>query len=140
MAATTSAILSLDVGDRRVGIATASLVSRLPRPLTTLVRDERFFDSLDNIIKTENAKALVIGLPRDMHGRQTAQTEVTEEFIHKLHNRYTLPLYSQDEALTSRKAEAELKSRGKPYRREDIDALAATYILEDFLIERGADV
>lgn len=140
MAATTSAILGLDVGDRRVGVATASPDARLPRPLTTLVRDERFFDSLDDVIKTENAKVLVVGLPRDMRSEHTIQTEATEKFMHELRKRYGLPLYSQDEALTSRQAEAELKSRGKPYRREDIDALAATYILEDFLTEHGADI
>jgi RNase H-fold protein (predicted Holliday junction resolvase) len=39
----------------------------------------------------------------------------------------------QDEAVTSKRAEAELEARGKPYQRGDIDALAATYILEDFL-------
>ncbi len=41
----------------------------------------------------------------------------------------------QDEAVTSKHAEAELESRGKPYERGDIDALAATYILQDWLAE-----
>jgi RNase H-fold protein (predicted Holliday junction resolvase) len=35
--------------------------------------------------------------------------------------------------VTSKQAEAELSSRGKPYSKADIDALAATYILDDFL-------
>ena len=39
----------------------------------------------------------------------------------------------QDEALTSHHAEEELEARGKPYERGDIDALAATYIVQDWL-------
>jgi RNase H-fold protein (predicted Holliday junction resolvase) len=46
-----------------------------------------------------------------------------------------LPISWQDEAVTSVRAEEELRARGKPYVREDIDALAATYILEDYLHE-----
>jgi RNase H-fold protein (predicted Holliday junction resolvase) len=42
----------------------------------------------------------------------------------------------QDEALTSRKAESELNKRGKPYAKGDVDALAATYILEDYLTQQ----
>jgi RNase H-fold protein (predicted Holliday junction resolvase) len=42
----------------------------------------------------------------------------------------------QDEAATSRQAESELQARGKPYSKEDIDALSATYILEDFISEQ----
>jgi RNase H-fold protein (predicted Holliday junction resolvase) len=44
-----------------------------------------------------------------------------------------IPVYRQDEAVTSLQATAELSSRGKPYSKAAIDALAATYILDDFL-------
>jgi RNase H-fold protein (predicted Holliday junction resolvase) len=42
----------------------------------------------------------------------------------------------QDEALTSSRAEAELKARKKAYGKGDIDSLAATLILDDYLRER----
>jgi RNase H-fold protein (predicted Holliday junction resolvase) len=35
--------------------------------------------------------------------------------------------------LTSKLAETELEKRGKPYKKSDIDALAATYILDDYI-------
>jgi len=41
-----------------------------------------------------------------------------------------------DEALTSVRAKEELQSRGKPYEKGDVDALAATLILDDYLKER----
>jgi len=126
-------VLGLDVGARRVGVATASLASHLPRPLTTLMRDDKFFPALRNLIADEDAAALVVGLPRGLEGQVTAQTKAVEAFTDELKQHSDLPVHLQDEAVTSKQAEAELKSRGKPYRRGDIDALAATYILEDWL-------
>ncbi len=129
----TSSILGLDVGGKRVGVAVASLAARLPRPLVTLERGDGFFDGLQDIIKDEGAEALVVGLPRGMEGQHTAQTDEVETFARSLSGRFGLPVHMQDEALTSKHAEAELEARGRPYVRGDIDALAATYILQDWL-------
>lgn len=129
-------ILGLDVGDQRVGLAATSLAARLPKPLTTLKRDDTFFDALQRIIEAENVTTLVVGWPRNLSGDSTEQTRRTEDFTGELRRRYKLPVHRQDEAVTSRQAEAELRARGKAYARGDIDALAATYILEDFLAGR----
>jgi putative pre-16S rRNA nuclease len=129
----TNSILGLDVGGKRVGLAVASLSARLPRPLVTLERNDGFFDGLADIIKAEGAEALVVGLPRGMEGQHTAQTGEAETFARSLSARFGLPVHMQDEAVTSKHAEAELEARGKPYVRGDIDALAATYILQDWL-------
>lgn len=135
MPATHSSILSLDVGEKRVGIAVASLTARLPRPLTTLDRKDDFFRALKQVVEAQDAGIMVVGLPRGLSGQATGQTASTEAFVVQLQERFDLPIHLQDEALTSRKAEAELQKRGKIYSRGDIDALAATYILEDFLAE-----
>jgi putative holliday junction resolvase len=126
-------ILALDVGDKRVGVAIASMAARLPRPLTTLERGDDFFEKLHGLVEAEEAGAIVVGLPRGLEGQQTGQTQLTEAFIGQLEQAFQVPLYTQDEALTSQKAEEELDARGQPYARGDVDALAATYILEDFL-------
>ena len=128
---TPDSILALDFGDRRIGVAIASLVARLPRPLMTLQTDDDYMQSLTQIVKDEAVGALVVGLPRNLSGEDTAQTKLVREFAHQI-EKLGLPVHFQDEALTSQKAEAELKQRG-PYNKEDVDALAATYILEDFL-------
>jgi putative Holliday junction resolvase len=126
-------VLGLDVGNKRIGIAVASLAARLPRPLVTLEWNDNFFKVLDDIIEKEDAGALVVGLPRNLEGEHTGQTKATETFMEKLQKHSGLPVDMQDEALTSKYAEAELEKRGKPYARGDIDALAATYILQDWL-------
>ncbi len=139
MPATPSSILGLDVGGQRVGIAVASLEARLPRPLTTLTRDDSFFSRLYDIIVAEAVGELIVGLPRNLNGQATAQTESTKAFANDLGIHCKLPIHLQDEAVTSKQAETELKARGKAYQKGDIDALAATYILEDFLAARRAE-
>lgn len=130
-----SSILALDVGAKRVGVAIASTAARLPRPLTTLGVDDNFSDSLRKIIETENVLSLVVGFPRDMSGQATGQTKAVEDFVAQLKQEYDLPIHFQDESVTSKQAEAELQARRKTYAKGDIDALAATYILQDFLAE-----
>jgi putative Holliday junction resolvase len=129
-------ILALDVGAKRVGVAVASSVARLPRPLTTLTNDENLWAALQKVIDEEAAGALVVGFPRGLDGQATQQTEYVQAFIEQVKQKFTLPVYEQDEALTSHKAEAELQSRGD-YVKADVDALAATYILDDFLTDNS---
>lgn len=137
MPRTRKAVLGLDVGAKRIGVSVASLEARLPRPLITLEHDDTLFPTLENIVEVEGVVALVVGFPRGMQGQHTAQTQAIEDFASELRRRFPLPVYFQDEALTSKYAKAELEARGKPYERGAIDALAATYILEDFLREHA---
>ena len=125
-------LLALDVGGARIGVAIASSMAKIPRPLTTLNNDDNFAAELGKIIADEEIGILVVGLPRNLSGDETSQTATVKEFTAKL-EMIGIPIHFQDEAVTSAQAEAELISRGKPYSKGDIDALAATYILEDFL-------
>jgi len=129
------------VGSKRIGVATASLIARLPHPLTTLANDGDFYESLKEIINQEDVGTLVVGLPRGLQGQETDQTREIEIFVKELKQEISLPIHMQDEAVTSEHAEAELKARGKPYSKGDVDALAATYILDDWLASytAGAD-
>ncbi len=127
------AIIALDVGNRRIGVAVAHVVARLPRPLTTLERNPQSITEIVRLVEDEGAGAVVVGLPRSLKGQDTAQTIATRAFIDELRTALTVPVYLNDEALTSRQAEAELNARGKTYTKAEIDALAAVYILEDYL-------
>jgi putative Holliday junction resolvase len=136
MPTTLRSVLALDVGSKRIGVAVASLAARLPRPLITLTSsDSELLSDLAEIIKSEDIDRIVVGLPRGMEGQSTAQTETTLRFTELLKEHFDLPIDMQDEALTSKHAEKELETRGKPYKPEDIDALAATYILGDWFVD-----
>lgn len=126
-------ILALDVGEVRVGVARAHAEVRIAQPLTTLQRGEKFWSELEELLAAEEAGLLVVGLPRSLDGADTGQTRTIRDFIAELKQHIGIPMETQDEALTSKKAEEELRARGKQFAKGDIDALAATYILEDYL-------
>jgi putative Holliday junction resolvase len=135
MLTSNSSIIALDIGERRIGVAAANAAARIPHPVTTILNDQAMVAALQTILKERDAAALVVGLPRGLNGQHTDQTRTVETFVTTLKQHITLPIYWQDEALTSHKAEAELNARQKAYTKDDVDALAATYILDDFLGE-----
>jgi putative Holliday junction resolvase len=128
-----NSILALDVGDKRIGIAVARRDVRLARPLVTLANDDSFWNELGKLVQEHEVGELVIGLPRGLDGQETGQTKAAQAFASELQTHVSLPVYMIDEAVTSVKAEQELQRRGKPYKKSAIDALAATFILEDYL-------
>ena len=128
-----STILALDVGERRIGYALANLAAKLPSPGGVLENSEDVHEDIVKLAKDHSAIAVVVGLPRNLSGDDTAQTKQARSFATELKKVIRMPVYLQDEALTSQKAEEELGGRKVGYNKESVDALAATYILADFL-------
>lgn len=130
----TGTLLGLDVGGVRTGIAISRAPIHIPSTLET-VPTEQLQSRLENLVASEHVEHIVVGLPRNMSGDETAQTTYVREMVEALQQHIALPFSFIDEAATSIKAETELKSRGKPYGKEDIDMLAAVFILEDYIHE-----
>ncbi len=133
-------LLAVDVGNKRVGLAVANTVARLPRALTTLERNGAFWTRLKEITEAEGVQQIVVGLPRGLNGQETEQTTSTRQFADILKQNTGIPVAFQDEALTSWQAERELEGSRKSYNKGQIDALAAVYILEDYLHNYGTVV
>lgn len=129
--------LALDVGEKRVGVAIAHGDVRIALPMTTLERQaDDFWEDLLELIAKQDVGQLVIGLPRGLDGQETDQTRAALAFGDELAEKTDISITWQDEALTSIKAESILRSQGKPYKKADIDALAASLILTDYLETR----
>lgn len=126
-------IVALDIGSKRIGVASANVVARLATPLKTLQVGEDIFKQLSHLLATETAVAVVVGLPRGMQGQDTEQTKATRQFVDAFRQHVTIPVYWQDEAVTSVLSEAALQAKKGGYEKGEIDALAASLILEDFL-------
>lgn len=128
-------ILALDVGERRIGVAIASTIARMPAPLETIdtevVSDVN--SHISGLIKQIEATVLVVGLPRGLDGQESLQTKYVRDFASQLNKHIDIPIVMQDEAVTSVEAEKILKARGKPYSKADIDKEAAAIILNDYL-------
>lgn len=133
MPTTKNNFLALDVGERRVGVAVANAVAKLANPLTVLNFDDAIWEEISGLIEKEAIGTIIVGLPRALNGNDTEQTRFTRNFAAELREKTDALVVMQDEALTSRQAEAELRARGKVFAKGDIDSLAATYILEDYL-------
>lgn len=124
--------IALDVGEKRIGVATGDSVIRIAIPKTTLEVDGTEIEKIKKVFVEEEADAIIIGYPRNQSGQSTAQSIFVEEFAEKIKG-ITTNLIFQDESLTSVMAEERLKSYGKPYSKADIDKQAATIILQDYL-------
>lgn len=128
-------IMALDIGTQRTGVALANSIARIPNPLITLQDPDKLIEDIKQLFVQHNTTTLVVGLPRGLQGQDTSQTTYVRQLVDELEKHITIPVHFIDEAATSVKAETELKLRKKPYQKADVDKLAATYILEDFLRE-----
>ena len=122
--------LALDIGDRRIGLAVGDDTHGLTRPLRTLLRRSVVKDlaELERIARDEQIDALVVGLPLTLRGEEGHQAERVRRFATAA-EKLGLPVRLYDERHTS--TEAEIRGAS------DIDAGAATILLEDFLAQRA---
>lgn len=128
----TLSIVCLDVGEKRIGVAVADTKVKIAVPFDTIEVDGQELESIVEIISRENASIVVVGYPRNQSGESTQQTKYIEDFAQKL--KYIAPkVVFQDESLTSVIAEQRLIGFKRPYSKADIDAQAATIILQDYL-------
>jgi putative Holliday junction resolvase len=86
-------MLALDVGERRVGMALANSVARLSSPYKTLLQSSSIAADINDVIEKEDINILVIGLPKNLNGEETAQTKSVREFSDQLRNSIDLPFY-----------------------------------------------
>ena len=128
-----SNVLAIDFGEKRIGLARGFSGLKFASPLTTIETGADVFNRLASIIDQEQIGLIVVGRPINSAGNETDQTRHTVNFVEDLKQHTKIPIIWQEETLTSVKAEQELADRGKPYKKGEVDALAATYILEDYL-------
>lgn len=129
--------IGLDVGDVRIGIAVSDMlgIAANARESYTRVNDVADLAYFIKLAKEENADAFVVGLPKNMDGTEGNRAEITRAFADKLKEASGMPVFMQDERLSTVSAERVLleadMSRGK--RKKVIDKVAACIILQHFL-------
>lgn len=131
-----SYLLALDVGERRIGVAIASTIAKVASPFDAIINDEKVFDTIESLIDQNNIGAIIVGLPRNMQGEETKQSEYVRGFITRLKQNTSLPVVLQDESLTSVHAEEHLKESKKTYSKGQIDSESAVIILNDYIREK----
>jgi putative Holliday junction resolvase len=139
-------VIGIDFGERRIGVAVSDATGTLARPLKTIERgisDDEAIEAVHGIVAdlaSEDAVgAIVVGLPAHLDGTPSPQTARVTTMIARLTARLTLPVFTQDERLSSREAEERLSLREKDWRKRKakLDAAAAAVILQDYLDARA---
>ena len=140
-------MVGLDLGERRIGVAISDASGTLARPLMTITRgvsDAEALDALRALIADlsaeEEVASVVVGLPAHLDGTPSAQTTRVGALVALLAGRLAVPVFTQDERLSSHEAEERLSLGEKDWRKRKakLDAAAAAVILQDFLdSERG---
>jgi putative Holliday junction resolvase len=130
-------LLGIDYGKRKLGIAISNPEQTMSLPLQQIA-DEKLpsrLNAIAQIIKEHAIKGLIIGLPINMDGSSSEQSEIVEKFAKQLLQHFNLPIYLQDERLTSKAANNALKMAGfsRKDRAEVDDQIAASMILETTL-------
>ena len=123
-------IIALDIGDKRIGVARASSVAKLPEPLDHILNDQNFINNLADIINAHSADILVVGIPRNASGLETSQSRKIREFTADLTKQTGLPVTYVDESLSSVRADEFLATSKKAVSQ---DSIAACYILQEYL-------
>lgn len=130
-------LMGLDIGDRTIGVAVSDLMGWTAQGVTTIRRKSLEYDlaELEKLIKEYQAEALVLGLPLNMDGSSGAAVEKVKEMAEILTQRFALPVYYQDERLSTVSAhrallEGDVSRKG---RKKVVDKLAAVFILQTYL-------
>jgi putative holliday junction resolvase len=133
----TGPILALDLGEKLVGAAVSDenliTIKRLP-PLKRSNWKKLLQDVLA-LIERFDARMIVIGLPLALDGSHREAAQNVQRLARNFARSTALPVYLQDERLTSFEATANLRAEGKtPGEIPDlVDSEAAAIILRDFL-------
>ncbi|HEV7843819.1 MAG TPA: Holliday junction resolvase RuvX, partial [Pyrinomonadaceae bacterium] len=107
------------------------------RPLPPLRRTswKRLVHAVAALVRDFDAQSLVIGLPLSLDGAESTAAQEIRRQAHNLELSLGLPVFLQDERLTSREAEMELRAAGydETEVQERVDSAAAVLILRDHL-------
>ena len=134
-------IMGVDYGDARTGIAVSDLLCSIVGS-TTVIHSRRMEKTLEEIVKLvkqQEVGELVVGLPRNMDGSEGPRAELCREFAGKLEEATGLKVTMWDERRTTVEAHNILSAHNYhgQKRKDTVDAVAASLILEGYLAFRG---
>ncbi|KAF3306382.1 Holliday junction resolvase RuvX [Carnobacterium sp. PL17GRE32] len=131
--------LGLDVGSKTVGVAVSDPFGWTAQGVEIIPIDEELeefgLDRLGELIAEYKVEALVLGLPKNMNNSIGPRAEASQKYGQLVIDRFDLPVFYQDERLTTVQAERMLIANdvSRKKRKKVIDKLAAVLILQNYL-------
>ena len=123
-------VVALDYGSARTGVAVSDPTGTLARPIGVIERvgTPLGLQRLVELITSEGAERVVVGMPLTLSGGRGEQAVETEAFLDTLRRAVDVPVEGFDERFTTDLAEQDPGSRNLPP-----DARAAAHLLTSYL-------
>ncbi len=134
-------IMAVDYGDARTGVAVSDLLCSIVG-FTTVIHSrnpDKTMAELVRLAKEREVTQFVVGLPKNMDGTEGPRAGLCRDFARRLEETTGLPAALWDERRTTVEAHNILSQHnyhGKK-RKDTVDAVAASLILEGYLAFRG---
>lgn len=131
-------VLGVDLGSKRIGVATSDISGMLATPLTVLTRtkSQRLdHEELERLVRQEEAEAIVVGLPLNMDGSEGSAAIAARREVERMATVVSVPVYLHDERRTTVEADRVMMERdlNAQERRKVVDKVAAAFILQAWL-------
>lgn len=136
------AIIALDVGSKRIGVAVADPSESYALPAGTIERTNLHADleAIAQYARDYGADDLVVGDPVALSGERGIAAERMDEFVESLRKIFAGTIHRVDERMTTAQATKTLIAAdvSRSRRKRVVDAMAAALILDTFLARRRA--
>lgn len=133
-------VLALDIGEKRVGIATCDPAESVATPLCVLPAEEVTGGarSFKRLLEDWEPEMFLCGLPKSLSGEEGPQAERIRTIADTLESDYGIPVEYSDERLSSAEAKRSLRDEGYDERsmRGKVDMIAASLFLQSWLDAR----
>ena len=134
------ALMALDVGSKRIGIAVADPTGNFALPVGTVERTNIRADleHLNEYFESYLVRELVVGDPVSLSGERGVAAQKMDEFVERLRSVFPGTIHRVDERMTTAQATKTLIAAdvSRKKRKEVVDKMAAALILETFLQRR----
>lgn len=135
-------VLAVDPGEKRIGLAVSDPTGTIARPLRVIKHQAREKDAKQIVAAAleEDAQMIVVGQPLDADGTVGPQARKSQRLADAIALETDLPVHLWDESGTTRAAVQSRVALGtsRKKRRGHLDDLAASILLQDFLIQNEA--
>lgn len=134
--------LGLDLGSRTLGVSISDNTAFIASSLKTIHHNEEYdklIEEVKKLVEELKIDGIVLGFPKNMNNTIGPKGELSLSFKEKLEHNINVPVYLEDERLTTKSA-TDILIKGnmrRAKRKKVVDSLAATIILQAFLDRKG---
>ena len=132
-------VIGLDLGARTCGVALSDIMGMIASPVETIRFEEDDYETacskVVDIIKANNVKKVVLGLPKHMNGDVGVRGEISMQFREMLLEKADVDVILWDERLTTVSAQKSMiaSNMNRKKRHRMVDTMTAVIILQSYL-------